>query len=326
MVGRMRADRLVAIVLLLQARGQLTAGELAEELEASERTIRRDLDSLSAAGVPVYSQRGRGGGWALLGGHRLNLSGLTADEAQALFMVAGPGGLTDLGIEPGVRSALRKLLAALPAPMREQAAAARQAVHVDPTAWGREQTDPAPGPPFLDALRRAVVDAVQVDIDYAKPGEARRVRRVHPFGLVAKRGTWYLMAGTGAGPRTFRVSRVYGVEVTEEPVERPDGFDLETAWARTTDGFSDRLHTVAVELRVEPWIVDRVRAGLTGWTSFEEPEAVPGGRHRLRVMFPTEGSAAGELARYGSGVEVVDPPSVRDRLAKIGQELVDTYL
>ncbi len=140
---RMRADRLVAIVLLLQTHGQLTVDSLAERLEVSERTIRRDLEGLSGAGVPVYAQRGRGGGWALLGGHRINLSGLTAEEAQALFLVAGPNALVGVGVDPGVKSALRKLLAALPAPMREQAAAAHTAVLVDPVGWGRRNDQPA---------------------------------------------------------------------------------------------------------------------------------------------------------------------------------------
>src|SRR5207244_3179923 len=201
------------------------------------------LDALSAASVPVYAQRGRGGGWALLGGHRLNLSGLTAAEAEALFLVAGPERLAGLGVEPGVRSALRKLLAALPEPLREHAAAAHSAVHVDPARWGR---DTEPQPRHLDALREAVVAGRQVDLSYAKPRQPPAERRVHPFGLVSKGGTWYLIAGTPAGLRTFRVSRVRAVSRTDEPVERPEDFDLAQAWDAIVTEFPQRVDSLPV--------------------------------------------------------------------------------
>jgi predicted DNA-binding transcriptional regulator YafY len=229
----MRADRLVAIVLLLQAHGQLTAPALARRLEVSERTIRRDLDALLLSGLPLYSQRGRGGGWALTDGYQVNLSGLTADEAQALFLATGPELLTGLGIEQGMASALRKLLAALPKETRSHATKAHRAVHVDPTRWGQlaEET-----PRMLASLRAAVVAGLQVDLTYAKPGRDPSVRRVHPYGLVSKTGVWYLLAGTETGPRTFRVSRVADVAATTEPVVRPEDFDLARAWEEVNRG------------------------------------------------------------------------------------------
>jgi predicted DNA-binding transcriptional regulator YafY len=233
-----RADRLVAIVLLLQTHGQMTVGDLAERLEVSERTIRRDLEGLSGAGVPVYPQRGRGGGWALLGGHRIDLSGLTAEEAQALFLVAGPNALVGVGVEPGVKSALRKLLAALPAPFREQVSAAGNAVLVDPVGWGRKSDQS----PHLATLRNAVLAGVQVDMSYAKPGQEASPRRVHPYGLVSKGGTWYLLAGAEAGLRTFRLSRVRAVTPTEELVERPEDFDLAEAWESVQSEFPARTY------------------------------------------------------------------------------------
>ena len=322
----MRADRLVAILLLLQTHGQLTASDLAERLETSERTIRRDLDALSGAGVPVYAQRGRGGGWALLGGHRLNLSGLTAAEAEALFLVAGPERLAELGVEPGMRSALRKLLAALPAPLRDHATAAGSAVHVDPARWGRRAE---PQPRHLDALREAVVAGRQVDLTYAKRGEEPGERRVHPFGLVSKGGTWYLIAGTAAGLRTFRVSRVRAVTPTAEPVERPEDFDLAQAWETVVSQFPQRMGSVAVQLRIAPDALAWVRAGLGEWAHLTAAEEPIGDRragwNTYRAQFPSAGAAAANLASFGGRVEVTDPPEVRDELARIGRELAGMY-
>ncbi len=321
----MRADRLVAIVLLLQTHGQLTVSDLAERLEASERTIRRDLDSLSGAGVPVYAQRGRGGGWALLGGHRIDLSGLTTDEAQALFLVAGPNALVGVGVDPGVKSALRKLMAALPAPMREQASAAGNAVLVDPVGWGRKSDQP----PHLDALRAAVVKGVQVDINYAKPGQEAAVRRIHPYGLVSKGGTWYLLAGAEAGLRTFRLSRVHGVVVTEEAVERPEDFDLAEAWETVQTEFPGRTYGagVTVQLSVDPGAIRYVSAVLSRWANLQpQPGMSHGGAWaRYVATFPNPAIAAAELVRFGRRVEVEGPIEVRAALARLGQELVATY-
>ena len=319
-----RADRLVAILLLLQSHGQLTAADLAERLETSERTIRRDLDSLSAAGVPVYAQRGRGGGWALLGGHKLNLSGLTAEEAEALFLVAGPDALTGLGIEPGVRSALRKLLAALPAPLRQQASAASEAVHVDPVAWGRR---PQERPHHLDTLREAVVAGVQVDLTYAKYRQPATERRVHPFGLVAKSGTWYLIAGTAAGLRTFRVSRVQRVTLTADAVERPEDFDLATAWESVVDQFPHHDNTVPVELEADAAVVRQLMSSFEPWTTVTvHPDDGHQARRRVTVMFPERSTfAAYQLVSFGSRITVLGPPEVRAEMAQIGEDLRAAY-
>jgi predicted DNA-binding transcriptional regulator YafY len=179
----MRADRLVAALLVLQARGRVTASELADELEISERTARRDLESLALAGIPVYSQRGRGGGWALVGGARTDLSGLTAAEARTLFLVAGPAS----NATPEVKAALRKLVRALPAPMRAGAQAAAAAVVLDPSSWDRAAVSP---PAHLAPLQRAVVDGVQVELGYTDRDRSDSERTVHPLGLVAKGSVW----------------------------------------------------------------------------------------------------------------------------------------
>lgn len=318
----MRADRLVAIVVLLQAHGQLTAGQLAELLETSERTIRRDLDALSMAGVPVYPQRGRGGGWALVGGHRMDLTGFTVEEAQALFLVAGPRADGPGDEAPGLRSALRKVFAALPEPLRTHAAAASRATVVDPARWG----GPAPDdPPCLDDLRRAVLARCQVDIDYAKPGRPAERRRVHPYGLVAKSGVWYLLAGTDHGRRTFRASRVLGVVPSDEPVELPEGFDLGQEWTSAQRDFVARMHVVDVELEVAEGAVLGFTAAFGGWTPLEEvPGGEPGWR-RFALGVPHLRVAVNELARFGSDVRVHAPVELRQALAGLGAALVSAH-
>ena len=219
----MRADRLVATLLFLQARGRVTAGEVAEELEVSIRTARRDLEALSIAGIPVYSQAGKGGGWSLVGGARTDLSGLTAAEARTLFLVAGPSS----AVTPEAKAALRKLVQALPLTFRAEAEKAAAAVVLDPARWGDSAPPP---PPHLAALQEAVVKEVQVRLGYTDRNRTVTDRTVHPLGLVAKGSVWYLVADTDAGLRTFRLWRIRSVEVTDTPARRPDGFDLAQTW------------------------------------------------------------------------------------------------
>ncbi|MHB8244487.1 MAG: helix-turn-helix transcriptional regulator [Acidimicrobiales bacterium] len=315
----MRADRLVAIILTLQARRQATASELAEELGVSERTIRRDLDALIYAGVPVYAQRGRGGGWALLGGHRLNVSGLTAEEAQALTLMAGPVALGELGMEQEVRSAVRKLLAVLPEPVRKGAIEATALIHHDPSSWGGLGGTPERSP-HLPALRRAIFCGLQVDLDYERPNGECSSRRAHPLGLVQKRNAWYLLALTAAGSRTFRVSRVRAVSITEEPALRPEGFDLESMWSETLDAYSRSRPTIVVRFRIEPGFEESISRWLGLWIPIipVEPDC-------YESRFPNEEVAAMDLGRLGRRVEVISPPEVRRRLADLGQDLLDRY-
>jgi predicted DNA-binding transcriptional regulator YafY len=315
----MRADRLVAILLLLQARGRVTAAEVAEELEISERTARRDLDALGMAGLPVYSQQGRGGGWFLAGDGRTDLSGLNAAETRALFLVAGPSS----AVTPEVRGALRKLLRALPEPLRGQAEAASTAVVVDPNGWGGGPARGRPTPPHLDAVQRAVVEGTQARLGYVDRAGAATTRAVHPLGLAAKGQVWYLVAGTEAGLRTFRVDRIGSFEATGEPVERPPGFDLADAWRLISDEVEQRRTPLRARALAEPaavglcrWLLgDRVRFGAAG----------PDGRVEIELRGHSVRALAGELAGMGGAVEVVDPPEVRAELATIGEALVATY-
>ena len=315
----MRADRLVAILLLLQRRGQVTAAEVADELEVSERTARRDLESLGVAGLPVYPVRGRGGGWRLLGGGRTDLSGLSETEVRALFMVAGP-----VSASPQVKAALRKLVRALPEPLRAGAEAASSAVMVDPVGWdGPALPRPVRPPAHLDDVQRAVIDGVQVRLGYAARDRTVTTRVVHPLGVVAKGPVWYLIAGTDAGLRTFRVDRVQAAEPTGAPVERPEGFDLAEAW-RTIAAQVDQLRAPVEALALaEPWAVGVLRFQLGSRLAIGA--ARPDGRVEVELRGHRVESLAAEIAGLGAAVEVIAPHEVRARLAQTGEELRALY-
>jgi predicted DNA-binding transcriptional regulator YafY len=310
-----RADRLVATLLFLQARGRATVAEVAEELEVSPRTARRDLEALALAGVPVYSQAGRGGGWSLVGGARTDLSGLTADETRALFLFAGPGAAT-----PEVKAALRKLVRALPETFRAGAESARGAVIIDASDWDRLPVGP---PTHLAVLQQAVVDGLQVRLGYAgrdrEPGE----RIVHPLGLVAKRQTWYLIADTDAGMRTFRVNRVRSVALTRQPVVRPPGFDLAETWQAVLGALDERRTPCRVVAVADSAIVGVLRSVLG--TRLSVGERVADGRVRVEVRGHSAEIVAAELAGFADHVEVTAPDAVRSHLAHLGARLTGRY-
>ena len=312
----MRADRLVATLLLMQSRGRVTAAEVADELEVSVATARRDLEALSGAGIPVYPQPGRGGGWALVGGARTDLTGLTAPEAQALFLLAGPAA----SVAPEVKSALRKLVRALPAPFRLDAEAAAEAVIIDPAGWGEQNRQL---PELVGTLQTAVVRRRRVRLVYRGKGREQTERLVDPWGLVDKDDIWYLIAGTDHGQRTFRVDRIAGAAVTDEPAERPVDFDLAMEWARVVDEMEQRRSllsaTVLIPARLLPVLRDHFGRHCT------EEGVLDDGRARVRVAAPTPLMIAQQLAGWGSIVEVVQPRSVQAELARLGKELVASY-
>ena len=223
----MRADRLVAALLTLQARGRVTAAQLAEELEVSVATARRDLEALSAAGIPVYPQAGRGGGWQLLGGARTDLSGLTGPEARALFLLVGPAA----SVDPDAKAALRKLVRALPESFRTDAAAAAEAIVIDAGEWGRPAVE---RPQLLPVLEAAIVQRRRVRVRYAAWNREPADRMVDPWGLVQKQEHWYLLGAVDGAQRTYRVDRMLEVAVTDEEADRPDDLDLAELWERVT--------------------------------------------------------------------------------------------
>jgi len=310
----MRADRLVATLLVLQARGRVTAAQLAEELEVSVATARRDLEALSAAGIPVYPQAGRGGGWQLLGGARTDLSGLTAPEARALFLLVGPAA----SVDPDAKAALRKLVRALPESFRTDAAAAAEAIVIDPGEWGR---DAGERPPLVSVLESAVVQRRRVRVRYAAWNRDPVERLVDPWGLVRKRDHWYLLGAVEADERTYRVDRMLEASITDEPADRPDDLDLVELWERVTAEVEEQRAAASATVLVDRGIVPLLH------TQFGQ-RAVHGAsvdevRSRVRITAPTEQLLARGLAGWAEYVEVEEPASLRAELGRLGRVLVE---
>ncbi|WP_132210699.1 helix-turn-helix transcriptional regulator [Kribbella steppae] len=311
----MRADRLVAVLLLLQSRGRVTAADVAAELEISVATARRDLEALSTAGIPVYPQPGRNGGWQLIGGARTDLTGLSAPEAQALFLLVGPAAL----IAPDAKAALRKLVRALPQTFREHAEAAAEAVVIDPARWGEHTKE---RPELVRRLQDAVVRRLKVRLVYAGRGRERSERLVDPLGLVDKDDIWYLIAWTPKGQRTFRVERVVSAELTDEAFERPADFDLSAAWNEIVEQMEVRRSGLTATVLMDErhlWVMqDRLGRHC-------EVDGMEGDRVRIKVTAPTPLMIAQHLAGWGGSIEVIDPPSVQAELARLGRELAARY-
>lgn len=321
----MRADRLLQLVLLLQTRGQMTADQLAAELEVSVRTIYRDIEALSGAGFPVYTERGTGGGCRLVDGYRTTLTGLSAPEAQALAFAALPGAAAALGVGALAAAAHLKVLTAVSPDARATLAAVQQRFHLDARGWFRSSP---PEHPHLPSLARAVWDGRRVRAQYARAKGKARARVLHPLGLVLKDGIWYLAATEDdTRPRTFRVSRFEAAEVLEEPVDRPADFDLGAWWAEWADTFEANLSEYAVTVRVAPSTVPRL--GELGDAVRRAPKAPPtrdrDGWERRVLMFERADWAESLLLRLGAGVEVLDPPEMRQRLEAAAAGLFALY-
>ena len=308
----MRADRLISALLILQSRGRVTAAELAKELEISVPTARRDLEALSSAGIPVYPQSGRGGGWQLVGDARTDLSGLSASEAQALFLLAGPAAAAS----DEVKTALRKLVRALPQTFREHAEAAAAATAVDPTSWsalGR------PRPARVDELHDAVIRRRRVALSYrGVRGSSERL--VDPWGLVDKDGVWYLIAGTEHGQRTFRVDRIIDAAITDLPANRPANFDLDAAWRDVVGVVEQKRSRTWASVKIAARFVPILRDQFGMHCHVEQRLADD--RCVVTLAAPTPLDIARHLAGWGAMVEVVEPETVREQLARIGAELV----
>lgn len=309
----MRADRLVAVLLTLQARGRVTAAQLADELEVSVATARRDLEALSTAGIPVYPQAGRGGGWQLLGGARTDLSGLSAGEARALFLLVGPAA----SVDPEAKAALRKLVRALPETFRTNAEAAAEAVVIDAGEWGRPA---AARPELLPVLESAIVDRVRLRIDYAAWNREPVERIVDPWGLVQKQEHWYLLGAVDGAERTYRVDRMRDAVRTGEAADRPDGLDLTEVWERVTAAVDRQRAGASATIIVDAGIVPLLQTQF-GQRAVEEAELDPG-RSRVRVTAPTATMIARGLAGWAEYFEVVEPESLRHELRRLGETLL----
>jgi predicted DNA-binding transcriptional regulator YafY len=315
----MRASRLVSLLLLLQTRGQLTAAELAERLEVSERTIQRDIEALAGAGVPVEAMRGAAGGYRLSGGYRTKLTGLTGEEAEALFV--GPA--AELGLGRVFADARLKVLAALPPELQERAERSVRLFHLDTRGWfkGEDKT------PHLPTLADAVWRGCRVAMRYREGPKVVR-RTIDPLGLVLKAGVWYLVARRSAGMRVYRVSRLASARVLDAGFERPDGFELASFWEEWSERFErerpryeTRLRLKRVALRyLRPLVHPDGRALVDAERRGPDLETI-----EIGVPFENLEFAYRELLTFGSDVEVLDPPELRDRLRGAAEEVVALY-
>ncbi len=316
----MRADRLVSIMLLLQLYRRLTAAELARRLEVSERTILRDMEALSTAGVPVFGERGTGGGWALAGGYRTNLTGLNAEEIQTLFAGLPERLLSDLNLGRAADAAHVKLLAALPDAARAAAEYARSRIHVDVAGWGGADE----ALPHLPTIQEAVWQGRRLLFAYGSDcdGVGPRERSVSPLGLVAKGGVWYLVALSGGEARSYRVSRVASARMTDEPCERPDGFDLAAFWAGSVARFREELPRFDATFRAHKSVLHLMHyAGrFSRLEEASEPDAE--GWATVRMRFQFEEDACGLALGFGTRVEVVEPETLREKILKMAEEVV----
>ncbi len=318
-LGNVRADRLLSIVLLLQSRGRQTANQLATELEVSVRTIYRDVLALGTAGIPVY---GDSAGYRLVDGYQTRLTGLSADEARGLVLAGLPGAAAELGLAEAVAAAQLKLAAALPEPLRERATRMRQRFHLDAPGWYHDGDSSDHLAAVADAVWRQQVIAVR----YESWTQVVN-RRLEPYGLVLKAGKWYLVARAGRGVRTFRVSQIQELSVLPDQFDWPVGFDLAAYWYEHVRQFRARLHQGEALVRLSPAALERLPhlMGRAVANAAAAGEPQPDGRVLARVPIESDSHAEAELLRLGAEVEVLEPASLRERMARTVAQLAALY-
>ena len=314
----MRASRLVSILILLQLRRRLTAAELAAEFEVSERTVYRDIDALSAAGIPVYGDRGPGGGFQLLDGYRTQLTGLSAGEAEAMAMIGLPGPAAELGIGTATSAARNKLLAALPGGGGALADRMAARFHLDAVDWYRG----GEALPHLPAIARAVLDQRQLTMRY-ESWQGVRDWTVDPLGLVLKAGIWYL-AARGAGKiRVFRLSNISAPQINEAAFVRPDDFNLAAWWQAEQARFEAELFATTATVRASPDGCKRLSSqsprGAAAVARAEAPAA--DGWREMKMMVEDSDHGARDMLALGGEVEVIAPASFRDRIAALAAQI-----
>lgn len=320
----MRASRLLSVLLLLQNRGRLTAEQLAAELEVSVRTIYRDIEALSTAGVPVYADRGRAGGYQLLGGFRTRLTGLTEPEAQALALAGLPSAAAELGLGTTLAAAQLKLTAALPAELRDRADTVAQRFYLDVPGWFRDVESPE----HLPAVADAVWNDRTVLVRYEKWDRTEVDRTLEPLGLVLKAGRWYLAARRDGSVATFRVGRIHSLRVVGQ-FERGADFDITEFWRRFSERFERRLYprTAVVRLSAFGRQLVPLYLGAVGARALAAADAPVDDDGWQRLELPVEGGqpALGELLRFGPEIEVLEPAELRDDVARATARMAARY-
>jgi len=324
----MRADRLLSILMLLQSRGRITATELAGELEVSVRTIYRDIEALSTAGVPVYTERGPGGGCVLVEGYRTSLTGLTRDEVKALFMLSVPASLDELGVSRELSAALRKLAAALPATQRQDEEMVHQRIYLDWTDWSRD----AKSTQQLQTIHRAVWENYKLHLTYSEiigRGTIERFERlVNPYGLVAKAGEWYLVYADEEHIQTHSVTNIVQAEITGEKFERREDFDLNAYWKAWCTRHEQNRTSYTVTARISPELAVLMSIHFGG--RFRDAVAKAGppneeGWVTAILPFDTFEDARQNILNLGRAIEVLEPEPLRLSVIDFAHQIVDYY-
>lgn len=319
----MRASRLVTLLLLLQTRGDMTAAQLAEELEVSVRTVHRDVEALSAAGVPIYAERGPHGGIRLVAGYRTRLTGMTEDEAEAVFLSGLPGPAAELGLGTVVAAARLKVLAALPPELRGRASRLQQRFHLDAPGWFSS----AEATPCLVDVATAVWEDRRLRIGYDR-GDREVERLLDPLGLVLKGGTWYAIGRVDEDIRTYRVSRITRAIATAERFDRGDDFDLATWWAESTAAYERSAARVEVTLRYHPRAME-VLLEVLGESVMSRSERIaasdPEGWEHVRIRLEWPKAAHFRLLGLGSVAEVLEPAELREAVTREARSVLERY-
>ena len=314
---------MVQLLLFLQTRGRTTAAVLARELEVSERTIHRDVEALSAAGVPIYAERGPHGGIQLIDGYRTRLTGLTGDEAEALFLSGLPGPAAELGLGTVVAAARLKVLAALPSELRIRASRLVERFHLDAAGWFHASE----AVPHLAMLADAVWESRRLEIRYRR-GDREVERSLEPLGLVLKAGVWYVVATSDDQVRTYRVSRITGASTADVPFTRPTDFDLAAYWAESISAYEREAPRVTVTIRIDPAVIG-VLADAVGGQAVRDAETIPvndpDGWVHLRVTADWPEEVPGRLISLGSRAEILDPPEVRERAITLARRMLERH-
>jgi len=316
----MRADRLISILLLLQIGRRVTAAELAERLEVSERTILRDMEALGAAGVPVVADRGAGGGWSLAHDYRTDLTGLNVDELRTLCFGKSSRLLRDLGLDRAADAAFVKLFASATSTSRRELDLTRERLHVDGAGW----YESAEQFPLLRQVQQAAWTGVKVDMTYVRADGSTWAGRIDPLGLVAKGSVWYLVAARDGDIRSYRVSRIQEMQTTEVDCERPDGFNLASHWKQAAADFVATAPQYHVVLRANVDYAQRLRRSkFLRIKSESDPDDL--GWSAMCVSFEDESEACDHLIRGGGNVEVIQPEELKVRLLTQAREIVGLY-
>jgi len=321
----MRADRLLTILLLLQTKGKMKARELAAELEVSERTIYRDIDALSMAGVPVYSDPGPDGGYALLDSYRTDLTGLSEGEVRALFMLSVPAALADLGVSQELKSALLKMSAAVPDTHRLSEERVRQRIHIDSSWWrqGEERV------PHLKAIHKAIWDDQRLFVRYRPPFAVEIERSIEPYGLVAKAGVWYMVYCRNERLNAHRVSDLFEVWPLDESFERRADFDLAEFWSAWCVEHESQLTVFSASVRVAPDFIPFLSKyfGRSAQDNVNhETTQDAAGCVRIEMSFESFEAARERILGFGRGVEVLEPKALRRSIADMAEQIVDLYM